>query len=91
METKEIDFNLNEHVKVKLTNVGRQIHRKNFDILYAGAPDSLKGVYRPPKEDENGWSEWQLYELMNEFGKDLHIGMASNNPIMPTIKLIISK
>lgn len=63
------DFNVNDDVQVQLTDYGRECLRRNHDEIV-----SLCGGYDPfplklPKEDANGWSQWQLWELMNKFGK----------------------
>jgi hypothetical protein len=64
-----VKFNVNEKVKVRLTDTGRRIHRKQWDEL---GITSFK--YQPPKEDARGWSEWQLWCLMREFGQHLNNG-----------------
>lgn len=62
-------FNINHKVKVRLTDIGRTIHRKDFDQL------GMKSLnYAPPEEDSRGWSEWQLWELMRLFGPHLYNG-----------------
>ena len=76
-------FNLNHYVKVRLTDSGRYLHRKNFDMLYAGQNEKPK--YTPPKEDSEGWSRWQLWHLMQEFGEYLSCGC--NIPFETTIEL----
>lgn len=57
-------LNINENVFVRLTDHGRDILRKN-------------GVEVPP-EDAKGYSRWQLWCLMQEFGP--YIGMGRTNP-----------
>lgn len=37
-------------------------------------------------EDENGWSEWQLWELMEKLGNFNHIGMGG--PIETEIEIL---
>jgi hypothetical protein len=49
-------FNINDRVKVKLTLYGRS---KLFENEF----------YFLPEEDEDGWSEWQLWVLMEQLGK----------------------
>jgi hypothetical protein len=62
-------FNINHNIKVRLTEKGREIHRKQWDEL------GIKSfAYSPPKEDKHGWSEWQLWDLMREFGPHLWNG-----------------
>ena len=49
-----MNFNVNDYVRVRLTQVGR---------------DHLARIKRPPPdEDESGWSRWQLWDLMHVFG-----------------------
>jgi hypothetical protein len=31
-------------------------------------------TYRPPEEDAEGWSKWQLWSLMSLFGPCMHMG-----------------
>ena len=60
-------FNINNYVRVRLTDRGRSIHREWYEkISKQYPPDCLS--YRPPTEDEEGWSRWQLWDLMNIFG-----------------------
>lgn len=60
-------FNINHEVRVKLTDVGRAAHRRNHNELFW--PHADKIAYTPPVEDADGWSTWQLWELMHELGK----------------------
>jgi hypothetical protein len=78
MTSKQLTrFNLNDHVRVKLTDHGRKIHREQFRELNARLPLAANMQYTPPKEDAEGWSRWQLWELMSRFGE--HIGMCQPN------------
>jgi hypothetical protein len=64
-----IAFNANEYVRVQLTDLGREIHRKHWEpFCNAQLP------YSPPKEDEEGWSRFQLWELMQLFGPHTYLG-----------------
>lgn len=83
-------FNINDTVRVRLTPHGRTIHRANHDAFiervseWGGNPD---WVYRAPEEDAHGWSEWQLWSLMEQFGPHIHLG--GRNPFDTTIELDI--
>lgn len=83
--TKWTEFNVNMNVRVKLTDYGRRLHRENHEALYrnVGAEPSR---YRAPEEDADGWSTWQLWDLMHEFGKSLWNG-ARDIPFMLSIQL----
>ena len=70
---------------VKLTDVGREIHKKAHDDFCENFPsvsDDIK-EYHPKKEDIQGWSEWQLWSLMQMFGS--HIGLGVEPPFNTTI------
>jgi len=77
---EQIQFNINDHVRVKLTDLGRQILIKNHIELF-GSQDK----YKAPEEDAEGWSRWQLWELMQELGNSCYNGC--NVPFETTIIL----
>lgn len=57
-------INLNENVKVKLTDFGISLYKLRYD--------------NDPKKDEQGYTSFQLWTLMNIYG--LYIGMAKDAP-----------
>lgn len=65
-------FNINNNVKVKLTDFGRKVHRENhnkiFEFIPANCTYNYYNDFYKPLEDKNGWSTWQLWELMQIFG-----------------------
>jgi hypothetical protein len=85
-----INFNINYNVKIQLTEIGRQIikdHDMDFSNEWQQRHGTLMPFERPPIiEDENGWSTWQLWQIIKEFGS--HIGMSTELPFNPTIQLI---
>lgn len=54
-------ININKSVCIKLTDHGKSIIRRSqwFSV---------------PPEDDDGWSEWQLWCVMEVFGKHITIG-----------------
>lgn len=66
-------FNLNDYVRVRLTDHGRMIHREDFEQLRAQCPNGTLR-YSPPKEDAEGWSRWQMWNLMYHFGNAMGPG-----------------
>ena len=66
-----ITININSCVKVKLTERGKEIFRKQFDCL----PESYRNRHSPsefePKVDSKGYTEFRLQELMNLYGEYL--------------------
>ncbi len=66
-------FNINNTVKVKLTAEGHEIMRAQHQA-YAEAFPGAFGEFKPKVQDADGWSEWQLWDLMNTFGRDVRMG-----------------
>lgn len=79
-------FNINENVKVRLTDYGRRLHKENWSRLVAMAGRPKGWDYSPPKEDAEGWSEWQLWTLMQELGPHIHMG--GDNPFDLEIEIV---
>ena len=76
----EIKFNVNHRVKIKLTQYGK-------DYLIKKHEDFCKkfNIYTDihiPEESEEGWSEWQLWDLMarlgNAFAGGVHLPFETN-------------
>jgi len=82
-------FNVNDYVRVKLTEAGRlhilQEHKALYDRLQLPAGD-----YSPlPKEDEEGWSTFQLWVLMSRFGSMIEVGVWGDNlPFETEIEIV---
>lgn len=66
-------INLNDIVKVKLTDYGKYVFYHRYDVLntYCGR-EVIKPHY--PVEDPNGFVEFQLHDLMNLYGHYLVAG-----------------
>lgn len=77
---KRITINLNEYVKVKLTDYGKDIFYHQFDDVIEVA--KRKGGKPPepsmPRVDEEEYTSFQLWYLMQLFGP--HIGIAMPQP-----------
>lgn len=61
------EFNINHYVSVKLTPIGEEIVRKHWAPYSKTYPTWLK-------PDAEGWTQFQLWELMNLFGPFLDNG-----------------
>ena len=61
-------LNINENVWVKLTDEGRHWHREAMTERYPMIR------YTAPTEDAEGWSKWQLWCLMHDFGNRMYMG-----------------
>jgi len=62
-----VKFNINNYVYVRLREPGRIELKKQHEELNKSFGGKL-GDYTAPKEDGNGWSRWQMHDLMNRFG-----------------------
>lgn len=79
-----IEFNVNDYIYVRLTDVGRNELRKDHDKFNSEYCNVL-GKYVPPKEDENGWSKWQAHDIMHRLGKIM--GPGFDPPFETTIRI----
>ncbi len=65
-------FNINHNVKVRLTGTGVEILKAHHEDLERYFPKI--GPFVPPKEDGDGFSKWQLWDLMHTFGPYIQLG-----------------
>lgn len=82
-----IEFNINNNVRVKLTDAGRAIVRADREETNAAIRNN-GGTSEMPltvKEDEHGWSTWQLWSLMQTFGP--HVGLGCVMPFDAVIQI----
>ena len=86
-----MEFNINDHVRVRLTDRGRTALKKDHYDFWSKVKDASDGSfeipeYKPPVEDRDGWSRWQMHRLMNKFGKHVpRIGL--DVPFEPIIEI----
>lgn len=80
------EFNLNSEVFIRLTHVGRAILKTNHIELYSmlhmkhSIPE-----FKLPDENNEGWSKWQMWEVMQSFGA--HVSLGFQIPFETTIRL----
>jgi hypothetical protein len=79
-QPEPIRINLNEPIKVKLTDWGKEIYYHQYDNANQIAG---REICKPkfPKEDENGYTEFQLWCFVELYGE--HMGMTLPNIIEP--------
>jgi hypothetical protein len=89
-ETKIVRFNLNQSVRVRLTEHGLALHRADWEGYVASLPERARAsqVYRPPLIDADGFWTTQCWSLMQLFGP--HIGMARPNAFDLNVELVLS-
>jgi len=56
-------INMNDKVKVRLSDFGRQVHKQWIQTSMGG-----KFKFEPRAQDDEGWSEGGVQELMQTFG-----------------------
>lgn len=79
-QPEHIRINLNEPIKVKLTDWGKEIYYHQYDrINQIAGTEICKPKF--PKEDENGYTEFQLWCFVELYGE--HMGMTLPNVIEP--------
>lgn len=62
-------ININSSVKVKLTDFGKRMDEKDHIEFWMSIGKLDSHPYKPPEEDDDGYCEFQLWELMDRFGK----------------------
>ncbi len=82
-------FNINDFVKVKLTEEGMRILEAQYNELLKQMPPQARksmGPFKKPKADKEGYSEFQLWDLMHHFGEYMYNGNP-NSPFFNNIKI----
>lgn len=70
---KELKFNMNNSVKVKLNDIGYAELKRQHDELYAELGIDKEYVKR--NTDKDGYSSFQMHDLMNTFGHMMVMGI----------------
>lgn len=78
--TEYFKVNLNDTVKVRLTDLGKEIYYHRYDNLNQRAG---KIICKPkfPEEDAEGYTQFQLWDFIQLYGG--YIGLARPNVIEP--------
>ena len=70
---KTVAFNVNHYVHVKLNDIGiKELARQRAEL--AAAFPSMSLDHTVPKTDADGFSKWQLHDLMTKFGHMMTLG-----------------
>lgn len=78
-----IEFNINEWVQVRLTDVGRaELHRQREELNKRLKRPFMHSIVN---EDADGWSRWQMWNLMQRLG---HLcGLGTQIPFETAIRI----
>lgn len=69
------DFNINNNVKVRLTEHGRAVLKADIDSIdYSGDEDIKNYAHEKSEPDKDGYNTFQLWELMSVFGSHMYNG-----------------
>ena len=80
-EKKEIRININEPIKVKLTDYGKVIYFQKYNEVNKYLPKFKQRTISFPKVDEDGYSSFQLWDFMEIYGS--YFGMGRQEVIKP--------
>lgn len=70
-----VEFNVNDFVKVKLTEHGLRMLQKQHVDLFSCHPTIMRApIWQPPAIDAEGYSKFQLHVLMDLFGRQMQMG-----------------
>lgn len=77
-----VAINLNEHVKVKLTDYGKDIYYHQYDHI-----NQYREIIAPhfPEEDSEGYSVFQLWDFMRLYGEYMS---PSSKPVIKPLEII---
>lgn len=75
-------FNVNDTVKVKLTHYGRELYYHQYDrVNKSYGRIAIPPAY--PKVDNDGYSSFQLWNLMKLYGSYLSVAGTVENNTLP--------
>ncbi len=82
-----MDFNVNQYIKVKLTDVGKvELKRQHNELRKVCAS---VGEYSPKEEDEDGFVKFQAWSLFSSLGHLCNIGC--NPPFETDVKIEVNE
>lgn len=75
----QVELNLNNRVYVKLTDEGRAYLKSYIEAMNLPSEDENALYKYSIRADGEGWTRYQLWELMHIFGPIMNMG----NPVAP--------
>lgn len=91
--SKEIKFNINEYVRIKLNPDGIEIYESRYDVLIDRQKKyGIEGTKRPIYSEDcdgEGYIKMQMWYFMELFGE--HISIVKNPPFESNIFFIVEE
>lgn len=84
--TQYVEINLNEIIKVKLNDKGKEIFNNRYEGIFPPHVLSQLNI-KQLNTDEDGYSEFQLHEFANIFGG--HFGPAVQDIPVESMKALV--
>jgi hypothetical protein len=80
--------NLNQTIKVKLNDLGKEIYYHRFDEVNEQIKSHGGKPITPtmPKVDAEGYTQFQMWQFMNMYGKYMEM---CGEPVLETLDVII--
>jgi len=78
-------FNINDNVKVRLTEHGHEILKQQYDEAVNRCHALKSMLFERYQEDADGWAEFALWDLMGRFGASMANG--GEIPFNTTIRI----
>lgn len=79
-------FNINNKIKLKLTEHGASVLKKEHDALMKSFPEKLRHEFKLELNEDGEWEE-QLWVVMNRLGPSLYNGgklvIKGNDIVLP--------
>jgi hypothetical protein len=76
-DKRYLSFNLNKVIRFKLTDQGLAIHRADWEEINSLSQGGLArlGPYQTPKVDDEGYTEEQMWKVMEIYGSAMGMGL----------------
>lgn len=82
-------IHINDTVKVRLTQQGKEYLKDQHDMLYANLPLHNKPAFKLPTENAEGYSEFQFWILIKDFANYFNsMQIFSEPPFQAEIEIV---
>jgi len=85
-----IDFNMNNYIKIRLNDTGDNILEGRYKSIGINDNQIREWINDLYKKDDEGYIKIQMWEFINIFGKEFHMGN-NNIPCDMNIKICMEE